>query len=68
MDTIDELKKTHGSAYTPMQFRIWSEMMVGGMLVWKGHICYMQLHGLNSGVFGVLMEEEYSTSNNLHVQ
>lgn len=31
MDTIDELKEKHGSAYTPMQFRIWSEMIVGGI-------------------------------------
>lgn len=30
-DTIDELKKKHGSAYTPMQIRIWSEMIVGGI-------------------------------------
>lgn len=31
MDTIEELKEKHGSSYTPMQFRIWSEMMVGGI-------------------------------------
>lgn len=30
-NTIDQLKEKHGSTYTPMQVRIWSEMVVGGI-------------------------------------
>ena len=30
-NTIDQLKEKHGSTYTPMQMRIWSEMIVGGI-------------------------------------
>ena len=29
--TIDKLKEKHGPEFTPMQFRIWSEMIVGGI-------------------------------------
>ena len=29
LNTIDELQEKHGSAYTPMQLRIWGEMIVG---------------------------------------
>lgn len=28
---VDELKVKHGEVYTPMQFRIWAEMIVGGV-------------------------------------
>ena len=28
---VDELKKKHGEKYTQMQYRIWAEMMVGGV-------------------------------------
>ena len=31
MDTIEGLREKHGSAYTPMWFKIWSEMLVGGI-------------------------------------
>ena len=30
-DTIDKLKTKYGSSYTQMQFRIWAELIVGGM-------------------------------------
>ncbi len=29
--TIEKLKKKHSSDYTPVQIRIWSEMIVGGI-------------------------------------
>ena len=28
---IDALKEKHGSNFTPMQYRVWSEMVVGGV-------------------------------------
>ena len=28
---MDELKMKHGASFTPMQYRIWSEMMAGGI-------------------------------------
>ena len=30
-DTVDQLKAKYGSSYTQMQFRIWAELIVGGM-------------------------------------
>ncbi len=30
-DTVDQLKARYGSNYTQMQFRIWAELVVGGM-------------------------------------
>ena len=30
-DTIDKLREKHGTRYSPMQFRIWSEMLQGGI-------------------------------------
>ena len=30
-ETVDNLKETHSSRYTPMQLRIWAEMIVSGM-------------------------------------
>jgi len=30
-DTIDKLREKHGTCYSPMQFRIWSEMIQGGI-------------------------------------
>ena len=30
-ETVDKLKEKHGSDFTPMQYRIWSEMYVGDM-------------------------------------
>ena len=30
-DTVEELKVKHGSQFTQMQFRIWAELIVGGM-------------------------------------
>ena len=29
--TLEELKEKHGTVYTPMQLRIWSESIVGGI-------------------------------------
>ena len=28
---VNELKKLHGQQYTPMQYRIWGEMIIGGL-------------------------------------
>ena len=30
-DVLEALKAKHGKSYTPMQFRIWAEMIVGGV-------------------------------------
>jgi len=30
-DTIDKLREKHGTRYSPMQIRIWSEMIQGGI-------------------------------------
>lgn len=30
-EIIEKLKEKHSSSYMPMQIRIWSEMVVGGM-------------------------------------
>ena len=29
--TMEQLKEKHGTVYTPMQLRIWSESIVGGI-------------------------------------
>ena len=35
-DTVDQLKAKYGSSYTQMQFRIWAELIVGGMCSMDG--------------------------------
>ena len=45
-DTIDKLREKHGTHYSPMQLRIWSEMIQGGIhssLTAQHHPC---LYGL----------------------
>ena len=31
LEVVSELKALHGQQYTPMQYRIWGEMIIGGL-------------------------------------